>query len=118
MSKGLVSIGLTFLVATVMTFAVNFRLNIVSYGIKTIEKPVEIVCTLLSSYLFTSGLIILLNSESFSNINFAGNVDLPNLILENTYYSFNVLIFMRILFFSKKFTLRFNRGFQQLFLGF
>ena len=47
MSKGLVSIGLTFLVATVMTFAVNFRLNIVSYGIKTIEKPVEIVCTLL-----------------------------------------------------------------------
>lgn len=116
MSKGLISIGLTFLVATVMTFAVNFRLEIVSYGIKNLEKPVEIICTLLSSYLFTSGLIILLNSESFSNINFAGNVDFPNLILE-ILIIFNVLIFMRILFFSKKFTYVLTEV-SAVFLGF
>ncbi len=116
MSKELISIGLSFLVATVMTFAVNFRLNLISYGLKSLEKPVEIICTLLSSYLFTSGLIIILNSKSFSDINFAGNVDFPNLVLE-ILIIFNVLIFMRLLFFSKKFTFILTEV-SAIFLGF
>lgn len=103
MSNSLISIGLMFIISTVMIFAVNFRIGLISRGVSSMEKRAETACTLLSSYFITSGLIIILNSAPFSDISFAGNVDFPSLILEIAII-FNLLIFMRLLFFPRGFT--------------